>query len=110
MTLESQPKGWVPWRSKGVRSCDVASELSHGLGAFCPTTRQGSLSAFRETSVAQLPKLHEQRPDLCFLSRPAAMAYWFDTGRRAIFENLVDVFDKIDDGLKAGTSRHRFHA
>lgn len=30
------------------------------------------------------------------------MAYWFDTGRRAIFEGLAEVCDKIDSGLKAG--------
>ena len=38
------------------------------------------------------------------------MAYWLDTGRRAIFESLAEVCDKIDDGLKAGTLRHHSFA
>lgn len=30
------------------------------------------------------------------------MAYWFGSGRRAIFESLAEACDEIDDNLNAG--------
>ncbi|KAL2107299.1 hypothetical protein VUR80DRAFT_5428 [Thermomyces stellatus] len=35
------------------------------------------------------------------------MAFWFDTGRHAIFESLAEVCDRIDSGLKAEQEKAR---